>query len=215
MCRDRFVSACVPLISWETLRNSALIFNLKPDLPTVSLLEQNVEMGCSHGVPIQVGFISKAWTVTAFHCVHMPAHNSPGFLSSNGTCGAKARFTVLSPMVAWADPSSSRRPRACVVAGPATAREGRGGGAPDPTQGSMWLLFCCILSRSVCIQGRVVLLSAFSRSKAESRSTRVYVITRDGRREPTWDGSLGPQEPCRASPFSAPRLCFCRHQITL
>lgn len=124
MCRDRFVSACVPLISWETLRNSALIFNLKPDLPTVSLLEQNVEMGCSHGVPIQVGFISKAWTVTAFHCVHMPAHNSPGFLSSNGTCGAKARFTVLSPMVAWADPGSSRRPRACVVAGPATARRG-------------------------------------------------------------------------------------------
>lgn len=51
------ISACVHLKSWESLRNSSLIFDFKPNLPTVGLVEQNVEMGCNHGVPNQVGFI--------------------------------------------------------------------------------------------------------------------------------------------------------------
>lgn len=53
MCSVRFNICCVHLISWESLRNSSLIFNFKPDLPTVSLIEQDVEMGCNHGVPIR------------------------------------------------------------------------------------------------------------------------------------------------------------------
>lgn len=53
------ISIRVHLISWESLRNSSLIFHFKPYLPTIGLLQSGMlEMGCNYSVLNGMGFIS-------------------------------------------------------------------------------------------------------------------------------------------------------------
>ena len=160
-------------------------------------------MGCNDSAPNGMDFISSDWTVTAFHYIHMAAHNCPLFFHLMENVSLKPASWFWPRGVSWL-----RSEATCVL---------RGKGLPWPRQGGWrsglgwtWDLcsfyFAAFCPETFCAQGQVVLIWP---GRAVFHGLLWWPEMLVGMRRQVgamWDGGTGPREAVRAWPFSVTKL---------